>query len=78
MYYNGVFVAVFESKIRKVGTSLGVLIPSTVTKEERLEEGGTVTVSLIKPDFKAVERAFGLTKGKRLGPFGREHKDRAF
>ena len=74
-----VFVmAVFESKIRRVGTSLGVLIPSTVTKEESLEEGRTVTVALIKPDFNAIEKAFGLARNKRLGPFKREHRDRAF
>jgi len=38
MYYNGVFVTVFESKIRKVGTSLGVLIPSTVKKKSALRK----------------------------------------
>ncbi|MEM5793684.1 MAG: AbrB/MazE/SpoVT family DNA-binding domain-containing protein [Candidatus Aenigmatarchaeota archaeon] len=63
---------VFKTKIRVVGTSLGVLIPKKIAVEQNVKEGEEVEIALLKPDKKAVEKAFGIAKGKLK--FEREHK----
>lgn len=65
---------VFESKIRKVGTSLGVLIPRDVSESEHWKEGQKIKLMPIKEDFAWVNKMFGSAKGAK--PFEREHRDR--
>ncbi|MFH1225300.1 MAG: hypothetical protein V1676_05875 [Candidatus Diapherotrites archaeon] len=65
----------FESKVRKVGTSLGVLIPAESAVNGRLKEGSSVKVAIIRKDLRLIDRMFGSFKG---GAFHREHADRAF
>ena len=38
----------FETKIRKVGTSFGILIPKEIIESERLRNGETVKLAIIK------------------------------
>lgn len=65
---------VFVSKVRPLGTSLGLIIPNKVVSEEKLEPGEEIKVSIIKSDFKALEALFGSMKGAK--PFKRDKKDR--
>jgi predicted DNA-binding antitoxin AbrB/MazE fold protein len=74
IYYNGGFMDLFESKIRKVGTSLGVLIPAENAAKSNLKEGLKVEVAIIKKDLKLIDEMFGFAK--KAGKFKREHSDR--
>ena len=64
----------FESKIRKVGTSFGVLIPKENAAKGKMKEGLKVRIAIVMKDPKLVEKMFGSVKAK---PFRREHTDRA-
>ena len=50
----------FRSKIRKLGTSVGMIVPKEIVKREELHEGDIVKVEIIKE--KRVD-AFGMLKG---------------
>ncbi len=65
---------VFESKVRQVGTSFGVLIPKEVVVSDRIKENQMVKVAILKKDVDLLEQSFGSVKTK---PFKREHRDRA-
>jgi len=75
MNYNGDFLDTFEGKVRKVGTSFGVIIPNEVIKGERIKKDEIVKVAIIKKDFSLLDKAFGSVKA---GPFKRDHSDREF
>jgi len=66
-------MTVFESKVRQVGSSFGVLIPKEVLEEDKLRKDQRVKVAIIKKDLSLLEKAFGSVKTK---PFERGHKDR--
>lgn len=62
----------FETKVRNVGTSLGVLIPKEVAKEMRIKKGEEVRVTILKQrKAKDLSKLFGIAKGAK--PFEREH-----
>ncbi len=63
----------FEAKVRKVGTSLGVLIPKENAEKSRLKEGSKVKIVVVKKNLKLIDKMFGSVKGK---PFERDHSDR--
>ena len=63
----------FESKIRRVGTSFGVLIPKENASKNKLKEGLKVEVAIIRKDPKFIDAMFGSV---RAGPFQREHIER--
>lgn len=65
---------VFVSKVRPLGSSLGVIIPSEVIKEANLSSGSEVHVSILQPDFTALDRAIGSMRGAK--PFVRDRRDR--
>jgi len=64
----------FDSKARRVGTSIGVLIPKEVTEEEGISPGTPLRLAIIKKDFNQLEKMFGAAKGFK--PFKRDRKDR--
>ena len=65
----------FKVKVRKVGTSLGVLIPKQITKQERIKEGQEVELSLLKRrKLEEVWKLIGTAKGTK--PFERDGIDR--
>lgn len=68
---------VFESKVRQVGTSLGVLIPKEVVQGDKIKKDQKVQVAILKKDLSLIKRAFGSVK---LGSFKREqdHRDNVF
>jgi len=66
---------VFEAKLRKVGTSFGVLIPSRLIKRSKFKLGEKVEIALLKKQrIDLIEKAFGMARG--AGPFKRENADR--
>ena len=65
----------FKAKVRKVGTSLGVLIPRGIAKQESIREGQEVEVSLLKRrKLEEVWKLIGTAKGTK--PFERDRTDR--
>ena len=65
----------FKVKVRKVGTSLGVLIPKELVSEEKLREGEEIEIGILKENrLKLLEKAFGAAKGAK--PFERERPER--
>ncbi len=69
-------MVIFESKIRKVGSSLGLLIPKEIVDCENIKEAQIVKVAILKKDKSLIDKAFGIAPG--LGPFVRENDDREF
>jgi hypothetical protein len=65
---------VFVSKVRCVGSSLGLLIPKEIVESEHLSKGKEVRVSIVCRDFSRLEELFGSAKG--AGPFIRDRRDR--
>ena len=65
----------FKAKVRRVGTSLGVLIPKEITKQERIKEGQEIEISLLKRrKLEEVWKLIGTAKGTK--PFERDRIDR--
>jgi antitoxin component of MazEF toxin-antitoxin module len=66
----------FTATTRKVGNSVGVLIPKEVLEKENLQEGGQVRISIAP---KMDENLFGRFKGRfsidDLDDFVAENKD---
>ena len=67
---------VFEAKVRKVGTSLGLLIPKNVAEKEGLKEGEKIDVALLRKNLKLIKETFGIDKGTKK--FVRHHIERKF
>ena len=65
----------FKAKVRRVGTSFGVLIPMEVITKERIKEGEEIELSILKAQkLEAINRLFGIAKGAK--PFIRDRTDR--
>lgn len=65
----------FKAKVRKVGTSFGVLIPMEIITKERIREGEEIELSLLrKKNLGKLLKLFGSAKG--AGPFERDREDR--
>ena len=64
---------IFETKIRKVGTSFGVLIPKEGIVEDHLKDGSKVSVAILKKDFSLINKLAGSVKAR---PFVRDHSNR--
>jgi antitoxin component of MazEF toxin-antitoxin module len=68
---------VFRSKLRRVGTSLGVLIPKGVLDAAGVHEGDEVELSFARTEDereKILREMAGVSKG--LPPFRRDERDR--
>ena len=52
-----------ESRVRKWGNSLGVIIPKDVAEKEHLMEDQKITLVILKNN-QTVRKTFGLLKGK--------------
>lgn len=69
---------VFEAKLRKIGNSLGIIIPSQILEELKYHKGDTI--HLVIPPSKNIKRnkilknLAGIDKNKKQ--FKREKKDR--
>ena len=65
---------VFKVKIRRIGSSLGVLIPKQMIQNKKIKEGEEVEISLLKKRKDLIDKAFGIAKGAK--PFVRYNVDR--
>lgn len=66
----------FKAKVRKVGTSFGVLIPMEIISNEGIKEGEEVELSIIrrKKLDALLKKLWGSAKGTE--PFERDREDR--
>lgn len=67
---------IFKTKVRNVGTSLGVLIPKNVAREMEIKRDEIIQVSIIKENPKTISNFFGAAKGAKA--FERDHTERRF
>ncbi len=67
--------SLFKVKVRRIGTSFGVLIPKKLLKENKIKLGEEIEIALLKRQkLEAIQKLIGITKG--AAPFRREHADR--
>ena len=69
---------VFEEKVRKVGNSLGIIIPHELAEEGGFAVGDTICVTIPNTDaqtrLRKLRALVGIAPG--LPPFKREKEDR--
>jgi antitoxin component of MazEF toxin-antitoxin module len=69
---------VFEAKVRKVGNSLGIIIPKEISELLGFDHGDTIHVAIPSTDLKNRNKKLlaliGIDRGKE--PFKREKEDR--
>jgi antitoxin component of MazEF toxin-antitoxin module len=67
----------FKTKIRRIGTSFGVLIPRKIIERNKIKKGEEIEIALLKKrKLKLIEKAFGIAKG--AGGFNRQEPDRTW
>lgn len=66
--------SIFKVKVRKIGTSLGVLIPKKFIEERSVKEGEEIELAILKKRKELLTSSFGMAKG--AGRFHRDRKDR--
>ena len=59
-------MAVTETKVKRWGSSLGVVIPSEIAKKEKLKEGEKVIIEIKKKN--TMREFFGSLKGLDIDP----------
>lgn len=65
----------FKAKVRRVGTSVGVLIPKEIVEHEGIKVGQEIEISLLKRrKLEEIEKMFGIAKGAK--PFERDRTER--
>ena len=75
IYYNKIDMqTAFRAKVRRIGSSLGVLIPKKLLSESSIKEGEEIEISLLKKRPELISKAFGSVKGARR--FKRDEEDR--
>ena len=75
IYYNKIDMqTAFRAKVRKIGSSFGVLIPKKLLAESSIKEGEEIEISLLKKRPELISKAFGSMKGARH--FKRDETDR--
>lgn len=67
-----VLYLVLKAKVRRIGTSLGILIPKEKLKEMKVKEGDTIIIPRIEKPVKEIR---GILKGTTFH-FERENRDR--
>ncbi len=69
---------VFEAKLRRVGNSLGIIIPKEVIQAGGFVEGDTIQVSIIESNLAERNKLLLAIAGKYKGkePFVRDKEDR--
>ena len=69
---------VFEAKLRRIGNSLGIIIPKEIIETAGLKEGDIIQVSIISSHLENRGRILRSIAGTCKGaePFKREKEDR--
>ena len=65
---------VFDAKVRKVGTSLGILIPNEQVVKENIKEGEMLSWGFLRQkNIRGILRFKGIDKGAK--PFERDEEE---
>jgi antitoxin component of MazEF toxin-antitoxin module len=66
----------FKAKVRKIGSSVGILIPKKIIIAENINEGDEIEVNLLrrKKLDALLNKLMGSARGS--GPFERDREDR--
>ena len=65
----------FQAKVRKVGTSIGVLIPKGIAEQEKIKIGEEIQLTVSKQKrLEEIWKLIGTAKGTK--PFVRDRIDR--
>ena len=68
-------MSIIEAKVRRIGSSLGVLFPIEIIRENNIKEGERISLVIpLKKKVKLIEKAFGMARGAK--PFVRNNIDR--
>ncbi len=67
-------MTVIESKVKKWGNSLAVIIPNYVAEANKIREEDTIRVIVVPDSRKVLRETFGIGKG-RLKKSGQQIKD---
>lgn len=67
-------MSIIETKVRRIGSSLGVLFPIEIIREKGIKEGEKISVIIPKKNLKLLEKSFGMAEGAK--PFVRDRTDR--
>jgi len=65
---------VFKAKVRRIGTSLGILISKQLIASKSINEGDEIEVAILKRRKDLITKLFGIAKGSNN--FERQAKDR--
>jgi antitoxin component of MazEF toxin-antitoxin module len=68
--------SVFKTKVRRIGSSLGVLIPKKLIDERSVKEGEEIEIAVIRRKKKLISSSFGMAKG--ASHFRRDKRDRTY
>ena len=55
---------IIETKAKKWGNSLGIVIPSEIAEKEHIKENKLVRLFIIKDNRNVAKETFGLLKGR--------------
>ena len=61
-------MAVIETKVKRWGNSLGIIIPSETIEMKDLKENDEIKILIIKDSKRVFKKTFGLLKGKITKP----------
>ncbi len=67
-----------KTKVRAIGTSFGVIIPSESLKEQNVKDGEEIEIVIYKENknmLKLINESFGMVKNEKF-PFKRDKSDR--
>ncbi|MCW6158953.1 MAG: hypothetical protein LVQ63_05695 [Thermoplasmatales archaeon] len=65
---------IFKAKVRRIGTSFGVLIPNQLMEKKSIKEGEEIYLAVLRKRVELIDQAFGMAKGSRH--FHREESER--
>lgn len=63
-----------QTRVRKWGNSLGIILPSLTVENERIKENDKINIIIIKNSGNILKETFGMLKGK-LKKTGQEFKN---
>ena len=61
-------MAIIETKVKRWGNSLGIIIPSEAVEIRNIKENDNIKILIVKDSKKVLKKTFGLLKGKLTKP----------
>ncbi len=59
---------IIETKVKRWGNSLGIIIPSKAVEIRNIKENDSIKILIVKDSKKVLKKTFGLLKGKLTKP----------